>query len=214
MSAYCMENRRQTYRILTGVLLLFWIVGAGCYTKNIEEAFNGEFPAKKNNRIITEYCQSCHLHRGFTPEAHVSAKVLKYKRKVFRFAEECRVCHYLEKKFALNDFTRKTRRADVASTLTSASMELVETLRGEVDALRDEQKALRIKIDELKADIEAIGIVSESRQSQIDKLKARIDEANRIIDAQEKRIAHLEQILRENGIDPTGGDGDPNGVVF
>ncbi len=109
MSAYCMENHRRTYRILIAVLILFWIVGAGCYTKNIEEAFNGEFSAKKSNRVISEYCQSCHIHRDFTPKAHVEAKVLEYKRKVFRFAEECRVCHYLEKQFALNDFTRKTR---------------------------------------------------------------------------------------------------------
>ncbi len=91
------------------VLLLVWIVGAGCYTKNIEEAFDGDFSARKNNRVIIEYCQSCHIHRDFTPKAHVEAKVLEYKRKVFRFAKECRVCHYLEKQFALNDFTRKTR---------------------------------------------------------------------------------------------------------
>ena len=111
-------------------------------------------------------------------------------------------------------FTRKTRRADAASTITSASMELVETLRGEVDALREEQTALRIKIDDLREDVKAIGIVSETRQSQIDKLKARIDEANLIIDAQEKRIAHLEQILRDNGIDPSDNLGEIGGVVF
>ena len=92
-----------------GALLLFWIVGSGCYTKNIEEAFDGEFSAEKNNEVINEYCQSCHIHRDFAPELHVSAKVLEYKRKVFRLTNECRVCHYLEKQFSLNDFTRKTR---------------------------------------------------------------------------------------------------------
>ncbi len=111
-------------------------------------------------------------------------------------------------------FMRRKVTADVASTLTSASIELVETLREEVRELRAEQGTLREKIDKLKADVEVIGIVSEARQDQIDKLKVRIDEANKIIDAQEKRIAHLELILRQNGIDPQAPYEDVDGVAF
>jgi len=116
VSANPLINRRRAYRLILGVLLLLWVVGAGCYTKNIEEAFNGEFSAKENNRVISEYCQSCHLHRDFTPETHMADQVLAYKRKVFRLAEECRICHYLEKQFTLNDFTRKTRRPQDANS--------------------------------------------------------------------------------------------------
>ncbi len=110
MSPDTSKKRRLAYRVMLGILLLLWVVGAGCYTKNIEEAFNGEFSARENNRVISEYCQSCHLHRDFIPETHLADQVLAYQRKVFRLAEECRICHYLEKQFMLNDFTRKTRR--------------------------------------------------------------------------------------------------------
>ena len=130
MSPNSLINRRRAYRLILGVLLLLWVVGAGCYTKNIEEAFNGEFSAKENNRVISEYCQSCHLHRDFTPEPHVADKVLAYKRKVFRLAEECRICHYLEKQFTLNDFTRKTRRPKDANSGKFRKFE-IETLKSQ-----------------------------------------------------------------------------------
>ena len=82
---------------------------SGCYTRRIEEAFNGDFTAEKNNRMINEYCQSCHIHKDFVPGPHVAEISPKYKMKIFRKATECRTCHYLEKKFAENDFSRKTR---------------------------------------------------------------------------------------------------------
>ncbi len=92
-----------------GVLILMGL-SAGCYTQKIEEAFDRDFSSAESNRIINNYCQSCHLHRNFISASHIEEQSVFYKRKVFRYATECRTCHYLEKKFSLNDFTRKTRR--------------------------------------------------------------------------------------------------------
>ena len=98
----------------------FWILAligmsAGCYTQKIEKAFDGDFAAVESNKIINDYCRSCHSHRDFNPAGHVEEKSIQYKRKVFRYATECRTCHYLEKQFSLNDFTRKTRRPKEAN---------------------------------------------------------------------------------------------------
>jgi len=85
------------------------LIFSGCYTKKIEKAFDGDFTKEKNNRMINEYCQSCHIHKNFVPAPHIAKLSRKYKMKIFRRATECRTCHYLEKKFAENDFSRKTR---------------------------------------------------------------------------------------------------------
>jgi len=116
MSVDYLKKRCRFHRIFLGLFLLFWVVGSGCYTKTIQEAFDGSYSAKQNNRIISEYCQSCHLHKDFDPDTHVENQVLAYKRRVFRFAEECRICHFIEKKFALNEFARKTRRPREANS--------------------------------------------------------------------------------------------------
>ena len=85
------------------------LIFSGCYTKRIEEAFDGDFTTEKNNRMINEYCQSCHIHKDFVPAPHIAKMSRKYKMKIFRRATECRTCHYLEKKFTESDFSRKTR---------------------------------------------------------------------------------------------------------
>ena len=91
-------------------ILVLLVVSVGCYTKKIEMAFDGDFVAADSNKIINDYCRSCHIHKDFDSSGHVEEKSMLYKRKVFRYATECRTCHYLEKQFSLNDFTRKTRR--------------------------------------------------------------------------------------------------------
>lgn len=103
-----MTLRRRKW--LGALLAAAVLAGAGCYTMQIERAFDGEFQSYENNRIINEYCMSCHLHRNFNSTAHVEEMSLTYNRKVFRYATECRVCHYLERHWYLNDFLRKTRR--------------------------------------------------------------------------------------------------------
>jgi len=98
----------------------FWIlaligVSVGCYTQEIEKAFDGDFVAVDSNKMINDYCRSCHIHRDFNPANHIEEQSLLYKGQVFRYATECRTCHYLEKQFSLNDFTRKTRRPEEAN---------------------------------------------------------------------------------------------------
>ncbi len=90
-------------------------ISLGCYTQQIEKAFGDDVSAADSNRTINDYCRSCHIHRNFSSTGHVEKMSTLYKRKVFRYATECRTCHYLEKKFSLNDFTRKTRRPQDAN---------------------------------------------------------------------------------------------------
>ena len=91
------------------------VVCLACYTKKIEEAFERDVAPQKSNQIIHDYCRSCHIHRNFEKSGHIEEKSALYRRKVFRYATECRTCHYLEKKISLNDFTRKTRRPKEAN---------------------------------------------------------------------------------------------------
>lgn len=98
----------------------YWVavligLSLGCYTQKIEKAFEAEVVSVDSNRMIHDYCRSCHTHRNFTSAGHIEEKSVLYKRRVFRYATECRTCHYLEKKFSLNDFTRKTRRPKEAN---------------------------------------------------------------------------------------------------
>lgn len=97
-----------------GVVVLIGI-SLGCYTQQIEKAFDDDVSGVDSNRTIDNYCRSCHIHRNFSSAGHVEEKSVLYQRKVFRYATECRTCHYLEKKFSLNDFTRKTRRPQEAN---------------------------------------------------------------------------------------------------
>lgn len=97
------------------ILRFFWpalllLASWGCYTLDVERAFDGKFKNKENNRIINEYCQSCHIHRDFDPRDHVESMQKLYRRVIFRTTKECRVCHYIEKIMARNEFIRRTRR--------------------------------------------------------------------------------------------------------
>ncbi|MGV7219921.1 MAG: hypothetical protein ACQ9MH_00190 [Nitrospinales bacterium] len=94
------------------LLLIVTVIGlflSGCRTTRIEDAFDGDYSLIKNNKMINEYCQSCHIHKDFVAEEHIKKVRPKYKMKIFRRATECRTCHYIEKKFYENDFSRKTR---------------------------------------------------------------------------------------------------------
>ena len=93
---------------------IFWVVflflGAGCSALEINRAFEGDFNSQKNNKVIGEYCTSCHIHKELDSEHHLDKVRLDYKRRLFRITTECRACHYLEKKWVHNRVLRKTRR--------------------------------------------------------------------------------------------------------
>jgi hypothetical protein len=93
-------------QIFAGMLLSLLI---GCSNLEVEQAFNGEFRPGKANKIIGEYCQSCHIHKGFDPPLHVLKVRSLYKSRVFIKARECRSCHYIEKDWMHNQHERKTR---------------------------------------------------------------------------------------------------------
>ena len=88
------------------------LAGSGCANVELHDAFKGKNPPIKNNKIINEYCKSCHIHKDFDPGAHMAKVSTKYKRQYFRNASECRSCHYVEKDWIYNQLQRKTRRPE------------------------------------------------------------------------------------------------------
>jgi hypothetical protein len=92
------------------VLFFTLVLATGCIKSELPSAFDGVFDGKKNNKVISEYCTSCHIHKEFPSKGHVQKIRLKYKRKLFRKAKECRVCHYIEKEWSNDHIFRKTRR--------------------------------------------------------------------------------------------------------
>ena len=97
-----------------GSILLLAIM-AGCSSLEVEKAFKGDLRPGKANKVIGDYCQSCHIHKDFHPPLHVSAVRSLYKRTVFRKARECRFCHYIEKDWINNRHERKTRMPEDAN---------------------------------------------------------------------------------------------------
>ncbi len=98
-----------------GLLVVsFLVLFSGCTNKDIEKAFDGDLRPGKANKIIGEYCQSCHIHKDFDPPLHVSRVRNLYSRLAFKKARECRVCHYIEKNWMHNQHERKTRMPKAA----------------------------------------------------------------------------------------------------
>ena len=94
--------------------LLFGVL-MGCTNVEVEEAFKGDLRPGKANKVIGEYCQSCHIHKDFDSPLHVSNVRGLYKSRVFRKARECRSCHYIEKDWMHNQHERKTRMPEDAN---------------------------------------------------------------------------------------------------
>lgn len=95
-----------------GTLVLIacaWLFGSGCADRAIENAFKGQYSAVKNNKVINDYCQSCHIHKDFDASDHVSEVRQYYRKTAFRRTKQCRRCHYIEKNWIHNNYDRKTR---------------------------------------------------------------------------------------------------------
>lgn len=97
------------------LLVLLLISFVGCSNKDVEKAFRGDLRPGKANKIIGEYCQSCHIHKDFDPPLHVSKVRNLYNRPAFKKARECRSCHYIEKNWMHNQHERKTRMPEDAN---------------------------------------------------------------------------------------------------
>ena len=96
-------------------LVGFLFLETGCSQLELARAFQGEFNSERNNKVIGEYCTSCHIHKEFDSEQHVTEVRPKYRRRLFRITTECRTCHYLEKHWVYNRVLRKTRRPQEAN---------------------------------------------------------------------------------------------------
>ena len=117
-----MEKYQKSFTPLSRILKLVWVFSgigfailSGCAPMEVEKAFRGGLRPGKANKIIGNYCQSCHIHKDFDPLFHVANVRKLYKRRVFRKSRECRSCHYIEKDWMHNQHERKTRMPDDAN---------------------------------------------------------------------------------------------------
>ena len=51
----------------------------------------------KETAVITEYCQSCHVHRLLNPSTHLVEKPGQYKNEPFSKATSCKTCHEIKR---------------------------------------------------------------------------------------------------------------------
>jgi hypothetical protein len=93
---------------LVSVILILLLTSA-CADRQLDNAFDGDFTADKNNKVITDYCQSCHIHKDFDPEPHIEKMRKKYRRVSFRKTRQCRSCHYIKRDWAYNTISQHTR---------------------------------------------------------------------------------------------------------
>ena len=133
-----MEKYQNSFTPLSRILRLVWVFSglgfailSGCSHMEVEKAFRGDLHPGKANKVIGNYCQSCHIHKGFDPLLHVANVRSLYKRRVFRKSRECRSCHYLEKNWMHNQHKRKTRMPDDANRGKFKKFE-----KNEIDRLR------------------------------------------------------------------------------
>jgi len=117
-----MEINQKSFAPLSRILGLTWMFSGigvailtGCSHIEVEKAFKGDLRPGKADKVIGNYCQSCHIHKDFDPLLHVTNVRSLYKRRVFRKSRECRSCHYIERNWMHNQHERKTRMPDDAN---------------------------------------------------------------------------------------------------
>lgn len=66
---------------------------ASCATTDVEKAFGSGVGGKESNKVIINYCMSCHTHQSFDAAAHVPAVQGRYAGSANAGATECRACH-------------------------------------------------------------------------------------------------------------------------
>jgi hypothetical protein len=72
---------------------------AACQPDSLRQALRGKLPPDESNEVITEYCQSCHIHRDFAPGGHALRMHGLYDRPPYTEATECRTCHLVRDDF-------------------------------------------------------------------------------------------------------------------
>ena len=90
------------YLLLTAALLLL----ASCIPEPLDLALKGKLAEEEGNTVITDYCQSCHIHRTFDPGDHAPRMRALYDREPYNTAMQCRTCHLV----AENTWGMKSRK--------------------------------------------------------------------------------------------------------
>jgi hypothetical protein len=83
---------------------LLWYAGClltclsvlACQPDRLDKALRGKLPPVESNEVITEYCQSCHIHRAFNPVPHIARVHSLYDRAPYTTEAECRLCHLVK----------------------------------------------------------------------------------------------------------------------
>ncbi|HJM43073.1 MAG: hypothetical protein QGH70_01660 [Nitrospinota bacterium] len=79
--------------VLAACAAAFVLGLASCTKDPLKQALSGKFLASENNRVISNYCRSCHVHRDFAAANHMAVIKPRYRVRKYREAEECRDCH-------------------------------------------------------------------------------------------------------------------------
>jgi hypothetical protein len=84
---------------LRWLLCVIWTLLSltACQPRPLEDALQGRLSPEESNTIITEYCQSCHIHRAFDPLNHTERVQSLYDRPPYNATGECRTCHLVHK---------------------------------------------------------------------------------------------------------------------
>lgn len=102
------KRSEPTRRILILAALALGLAGAtGCSSDQTLKAFKGKLDAREGEKVMIEYCQSCHSHKDFTPLIHQEEARVGYFEEPFLSAQTCNVCHFVKEDF-WRDFKRTT----------------------------------------------------------------------------------------------------------
>jgi hypothetical protein len=92
-----------------------------CIPEPLDLALKGKLPEDESNTVITEYCQTCHIHRTFEAADHAPRMQVLYDREPYSAAMQCRTCHLVGE----NTWGMKSRKtlfpAEVAGSRVTAS---------------------------------------------------------------------------------------------
>lgn len=138
---------RGLLKVIVGFLLGALLLVGGCTSWKVIKAFDGEYTSEENNRLIGDYCQTCHIHKAFASGDHLDKIPRKYNRKVFRYATECRTCHILDRNWFTEEITRTTRKPKDANKGMYRDFE-IEALKNQKERLTEEDQEERRKASE------------------------------------------------------------------
>lgn len=86
------------------VLFLVALSGAvACTTPLLEKAFKPGMETVESDKIIGEYCVSCHVHKSFDSASHVETAKKSYTDADYAVATNCRVCHTYKRTWLLDE---------------------------------------------------------------------------------------------------------------